>query len=288
MRKTSLFLALFLLHGAVLGASVRAEILSKDVDADLSKADPEAAYWHTVQPEMISLLAQPMVLPRPKTTTTSALAVQSVHNHDWIAFRLSWKDTDKSVAGKLGEFSDAVALEFPVLDKETLPLVFMGAPGDPVHIFHWRAQYQRDKEEGKPDMKQLYPNLNIDTYPMEYPDWGNLQRASDQARDSFSPGKVVGNPQSYQKTGVDEIIAEGFSTSTVFDAHDADAKGLWNNGEWVVAIARPLKREGGSALTVGKDAFIGFAVWQGGAGEVGARKSVTMMWTPLKLMQAQQ
>ena len=133
-----------------------------------------------------------------------------------------------------------------------------------------------------------WPPANIDIYPMEYPDWGTLERASDQARESFSPGKALGNPQAYQKTGVDEIIAEGFSTSAVFDAHDADSKGLWNNGEWVVVIARPLKREGGSALTVGKDAFIGFAVWQGGAGEVGARKSVTMMWTPLKLVQGHQ
>jgi hypothetical protein len=153
-----------------------------------------------------------MVLPRPKTTTTPALEVQSVHNHDWIVFRLRWKDTDKSMAGILGEFSDAVALEFPVIEKEIPPLVFMGSPGDPVHIFHWRAQYQRDKEEGKPDMKQLYPNLNIDTYPMEYPDWGNLPIAGEQARESFSPGKAVGNPQSYEKTGVDEIIAGWFST----------------------------------------------------------------------------
>ena len=288
MRQTALFLVLFLLHSAVFSASTWADLISTDVDADLVKADPDAAYWHAVKPEVIPLLAQPMVLPRPKTTTTAALEVQSVHNHDWIAFRLRWKDTDKSVAGKLGEFSDAVALEFPVIEKESPPPVFMGFPGDPVHIFHWRAQYQRDKEEGKPEMKQLYPNLNIDIYPMEYPDWGNLQRASDQARESFSPGKAVGNPQSYQKTGVDEIIAEGFSTSAVFDAHDADGKGLWSNGEWVVVIARPLRREGGSVLTVGKDAFIGFAVWQGGAGEVGARKSVTMMWTPLKLVQGHQ
>jgi hypothetical protein len=282
MRKTALFLGLFLLHGAVFRASTSADLLSKDVDADLSKADPQAAYWNAVKPEMIPLLAQPMVLLRPKTTTTPALEVQSVHNSAWIAFRLRWKDPDHSMAGILGEFSDAVALQFPVIEKEIPPLVFMGSPGDPVHIFHWRAQYQRDKEEGKPDMKQLYPHLNMDTYPMEYPDWGNLQIATEQARESFSPGKAVGNPQSYGKTGVDEIIAEGFSTSAVFDAHDADANGLWNDGEWVVVIARPLKREGGSALTVGQDSFIGFAVWQGGEGEVGSRKSVTMMWTPLK------
>jgi hypothetical protein len=164
----------------------------------------------------------------------------------------------------------------------------MGSPGDPVHLFHWRAQYQRDKEEGKPEVKKLYPNLNIDTYPMEYPDWGNLPKAGETAREGFSPGKAVGNPQSYQKTGVDEIIAEGFSTSSVIDAHDSDGKGVWKDGEWSVVITRPLKREGGSVLTAGKDSFIAFAVWQGGEGEVGARKSVTMMWTPLKIGQEAQ
>lgn len=274
-------LAMLLFHGVLGSPRAWADLISKGVEADLSQADPSAAYWQTVPPEVIPLLAQPMVPPRPKATTTPLLEVQSVHNRDWIAFRLKWKDTDKSVAGRLGEYSDAVAVQFPVLDKAVPPLVFMGGQGDPVHIFHWRAQYQRDREEGKPEMTQLYPNLHIDTYPMEYPDWGNLQVAGAQSRESFSPGQAVGNPQSYQKTGVDEILAEGFSTSAVVEAHDADGKGLWHNGEWVVVIARPLKREGGSVLTVGKNTFIGFAVWQGGAGEVGARKSVTMMWTPL-------
>lgn len=283
MQKTVVFVVLSLLSALALQASAFADIISKEVDADLSKAEPTASYWAGVHAETIPLMAQPMIAPHPKTTTTPSLDVQSVHNHNWIAFRLRWKDAEKSLAGKLGEFSDAVALEFPVADKETPPVVFMGSAGDPVHIFHWRAQYQRDKEQGKPEMKQLYPNLNMDAYPMEYPDWGNLPKANEAARETFSPGKAVGNPQSYQKTGVDEIIAEGFSTSSVLDAHDADARGVWDNGEWTVVIARPLEREGGSMLTVGKDSFLGFAVWQGGEGEVGARKCVTMMWTPLKV-----
>lgn len=284
MQRMYFGLIVWLVYVIVCTTHTQAELVSLRIDADLSQAEPEAAYWHAAPPEMVSLLAQPMVLPRPKTTTTPVLEVRSVHNDNWIAFRLRWHDTEPSSAGRLGEYSDAVAVQFPVLDKATPPPVFMGAPGDPVHIFHWRAQYQHDKEQGKPDMRQLYPNLNVDIYPMEYPDWGTLASASEQARDSFSPGKALGNPQSYQKTGVDEILAEGFSTSAVFEAYDANATGRWHNGEWVVVITRPLTREGGSTLRAGKETFVGFAVWQGGAGEVGSRKSVTMMWTPLRLV----
>jgi DMSO reductase family type II enzyme heme b subunit len=60
--------------------------------------------------------------------------------------------------------------------------------------------------------------------------------------------------------------------------------GEWKNGEWVVVVSRPLKRENGSVLQTAKDAFIAFAIWQGGKDEVGSRKSLTMSWVPLKIL----
>ncbi|MCM2280188.1 MAG: ethylbenzene dehydrogenase-related protein [Oligoflexia bacterium] len=258
-------------------------LVSRKIDADLSRPDESASYWSGARAETIQLMGQPMIAPRPKTSAVSGLSVQSVHNGKWIAFRLSWKDPSYNEAGKLGEFSDAVAIEFPVKSNETPPPVFMGGKDDPVHVFHWRAQYQRDAEKGKPTMKELYPNMSVDAYPLEFVDSGKIRGISEESREAFSPAKAQGNPQSYAKTGVDELLAEGFGTSSVLPSDDAQGRGRWRTGEWSIVIARKLTRDGASKLEQGKSSFVGFALWDGGSDEVGSRKSVTMSWTPLSL-----
>jgi hypothetical protein len=162
-------------------------------------------------------------------------------------------------------------------------MVMMGSKDNPVHIFHWRAQYQRDFEKGKPTVKDLYPNVSTDMYPMEFNDPKASGEATEKDRENYAPGRIEGNPQSYAKSGVDEIIAEGFSTSSVQAAHQSTGRAIWENGQWSLVISRALAIEGGSTLKDGKGSFIAFAIWQGGAQEVGSRKSVTMTWTPLQV-----
>jgi Ethylbenzene dehydrogenase len=254
---------------------------ARRVDADLSHVDFAAAYWSAAPAQEILLQAQPMVTPRPALVQTAALAVRAVHDGTWLAMQLRWADTEKSEAGRLGEFSDAAAVQFPMLAAAEPPPVFMGVKGNPVHIFHWRAQYQRDHESGKPTIKDLYPNTNIDMYPMEFADRGQLAEGAAIEGEQFSPGRAIGNPQSFAKSGVDEIWAEGFSTSSVQESV-AFGEGRWLDGHWTLILVRPLAREGGSSFTPGSQTFTAFAVWQGGQDEVGSRKSVTMIWTPLR------
>lgn len=253
------------------------------VKGDVSAPDPYAAVWKGVAAAPVMLMGQPMVTPRPEKAMTTELKVQAVHDGKTLAFRLAWKDDGVNEAGPLGSYSDAAAIQFPVKVSEFPPPVMMGAKDTPVHIFHWRAQYQRDAEKGKPTMKDLYPNLNVDMYPLEFADMGTLSKKSDAEREQYSPGRSAGNPQAYAKSGVDEIIAEGFSTSSVQAGHGGKGKAAWKDGEWTLVITRPLSSEGGSVLAPGGAGFVAFAVWQGGAGEVGSRKAVTMMWTPLAL-----
>jgi len=259
------------------------EIKATKVSADLSKPAVDESVWKNAKEETISLMAQPMALPRPKTTTTQSVRVQAVHDGQWIAFRLKWHADAKAEAGKIGQFSDAVAMQFPVKEGPPPP-VFMGAKDSPVHIFHWRAQYQKDHEKGKPGMRDLYPNMNPDMYPMEFSDAGHVEGLTEEKREVYSPGKVSGNPQSYEKSSaVDEIVAEGFGSSSVIQNRMAVGFGNWKNGEWSVVISRPLKRENGSTLEPGKNGYVAFAVWQGAKQEVGSRKSVTMSWVPLQV-----
>ncbi len=258
------------------------ELSAKKVSVDLATPDPGAAYWQDVPAGAATLAAQPMITPRPSISFTEKLIIQAIHDGTRVAFRLRWKDTEKSEAGHLGEYSDAAALQFPVKDGPP-PLVMMGQKDGPVHIFHWRAQYQRDEEKGKPDMKDLYPNASVDMYPLEFKEAKALN-ANASETEKFSPGVAEGNPQSYVKKGVDEIIAEGFSTSSVQKGHGSAAKGEWKDGTWTLVVSRPLAIEGGSTLRPGAKGNVAFAVWQGGKGEVGSRKCVTMFWTPVSIL----
>ncbi len=258
------------------------DLMVPAVRADVSRPDPQAPYWADVTGKEIPLTAQPMLPPRPDTTLTPVITVQAVHDGKWLALRLRWRDTEPSEGGRVGQQSDAVAVQFPVAAGAP-PSVFMGSKGSPVHIFHWRAQYQRDAERGKPDIKELYPNLSMDMYPLEYADFGTVPKPSEEQKVTYQPGRAEGNPQSHLKTGVDEIFAEGMSTSSVQEGGGSHGKGRWANGEWTVVITRELKREGGSVLNATAPAYAAFAVWQGGAAEVGSRKCVSMSWTPLTL-----
>lgn len=279
--KTKSLLALILLSCGL----ARAESYSvRRVSADLSKVPQvSAAYWQGVPETEAGLLAQMMVKPKPAKAQTEVVKIQAVHDGKYIAFRMRWADKERSEAGKLAEFSDAVALEFPVLDNENPPPIFMGIKDNPVHLFHWRAQYQYDEEHGKKTIKDIYPNLNADMYPNEFSDRGALKPASENSKDMFSHGKAAGNPQASPKPAVDEIMAEGFGSSAVRQDSASVARGEWKNGEWTVVISRALKRPNGSNIEVGKKSAFGVAVWQGGQDEVGSRKAVTMQWTPFKV-----
>lgn len=279
----------FLTPGALLASLLvlpagAAEYRAGKVAADLSRiADPHAPYWQGVEAVEVGLLAQMMAKPMPDSLRTAKVKAQIVHDGRHVAFRLQWADTGPSEAGRPGEQSDAVAVQLPALDHAKPPPVFMGAAGNPVHILHWRAQYQRDELKGKKTVKDIYPNLNADMYPNEFPDRGRLKPATEAQTDLFVAGKAAGNPQSVRKRAVDEILAEGFGTSAVTPGGNSSGRGEWKDGAWTVVISRSLACPGVAPLEPGKPSSFGLAVWQGGAGEVGARKSMTMVWTPFVL-----
>lgn len=265
------------------GSAFAAGINAVKVSEDLSKFPLGEAAWKEAREEVIPLMAQPMAVPRPKVTTTSSVRVQAIHDGKRIVFRLRWSDPNKNEGGKVGTYSDAAAIQFPTKEGPA-PIVFMGGKDQPVHIIHWRAQYQIDREKGQPTIKDLYPNANVDMYPMEFKDSGNLKGLDEEAQEVYSHGRAAGNPQSYPKTkGADEMMAEGFGTSVLLPEPVAEAMGRWEKNEWTLQIVRPLSIKDRSTLKVGQQGFVAFAVWQGARDEVGARKSVTMSWVPITL-----
>lgn len=255
------------------------ELVVQRSDQILEKPDPQAEFWAAVPRGTVTLLAQPMLTPRPEKLLTEHVIVQAVHDGTRLAIRVVWEDTEVSQGGRLSEYSDAVALQFPSDGSPNTP-VMMGARGLPVHILHWRAQYQQDEEEGKPEISKLYPFGTVDAYAMDFKEakGGTLEE-----KESFLPARALGNPQAYRKKAVDELSAEGFGTSAVMEPMGAVGKGAFDGHRWAVVFVRPLDEPGRSTLKLASIHHIAFAVWQGGSGEVGSRKAITMSWLPLRL-----
>lgn len=255
------------------------ELLAQRTKESLVAPDPQAAFWETVPRGAVTLLAQPMITPRPEKLLTEQVVVQAVHDGTRLALRVVWEDTEKSEGGRLAEFSDAVALQFPSDGTPNTP-VMMGAKGLPVHILHWRAQYQLDEEQGKPEMSKLYPFGTTDAYAMDFKE---ARSGTPEQKESFLPARALGNPQSYRKKAVDEIAAEGFGSSSVIEPGGAVGKGVFDGERWAVVFVRPLDAPVRSTLKPGEVGQVAFAVWQGGSGEVGSRKAVMLSWLPLRI-----
>lgn len=247
--------------------------------APLGNPNPDSVFWQDVPRAAVTLLAQPIITPRPEKLLTERVVVQAIHDGKTLALRLVWEDSEESWGGKLSEYSDAVAVQFPSDGQPSTP-VMMGTKGMPVHILHWRAQYQLDEDQGKPDMVALYPNKATDMYAMDFKE---APGGTPEEKASFSPALVVGNPQSERKAAVDEILAEGFGTSAVQKSSGVVGRGVWRDKRWAVVIHRPLSLPERSQVSPAGETQLAFAIWQGGGGEVGSRKAVTMSWLPARL-----
>lgn len=266
------------------------DLIAKPIKGDVASLGINDKQWSAVKPKVIPLMAQPMVAPRPKTTTTPEIAVQALHDAKWLVLRMKWKSKKKNYGQKVGTFSDGVAVQFPAKRSKTPPPIFMGSKKQPVQIFHWRAMYQLDKKKGFHTMRDIYPNMIVDSYPVDWSTQGTRTKAKTLAKltekqaDAWTAGRAGRNPQSFVKpNGVDVIFAEGYGSSSVADDIQAEANAQWADGEWTVTISRPFDKDKVDDLKVGTYTFVAFAVWQGAQKEAGSRKSLTMAWTPLYL-----
>ena len=241
--------------------------------------DPDAPYWQDVKPASVPLLPQIMTKPQNSNPAVKELSVRAAHNGQWFAFLIEWSDSTKSDRLMLDQFGDQVAVEMPTnLKAGAYPNPMMGAPGDRVHIMQWRAAFQRDIEEGhEPRIADLYPNVHVDVYPDE------VLRATDAS--AYTGAVGLDNPISRPKhSAVLDQMAEGFGTLTVEPDQQSDGLGVWRDGKWRVVITHPMAPGDANdpTLAPGSETLAAFAVWEGGAHEVGARKAWSN-WVPLKL-----
>lgn len=271
--------AILLGAGLMLAATASAEtaLRAKWVVDPGAMNDPRAAYWANIEAVSIPMQGQMVATPRHLDPSVKELKVKAAHNGHRVAFLIEWADPTRSDRIVVDEYGDQVAVELPnrfIPDKPPSPM--MGHQGARVTILQWRAAFQKDLEAGEPQTRDLYPHALVDIYPDQ------VLRATDARPYMGAVG--LDNPISHpNRTPVLDQMAEGWGTMTVKLEQRAEAKGLWQDGRWRVVISYPFSGgENDPKLAVGMETVAAFAVWEGGAREVGSRKAWSN-WVPLKI-----
>jgi hypothetical protein len=273
-------------------AQAQPQLVSTYQEGDLPLTDPKSPMWDSVPVYSASVTPQSAIAPTLFTATISSVDVQSLNNGEDIVFRLVWVDTSQdSHATKPDEFRDAAALQFSVDDldaEQTQKILCMGAAGQLVNLWHWKADWQWDIDNGFRDVVDAYPNFWLDHYPFvvgEPPFRLPTDFDSDSAK-AYLVGWSVGNPLSspVRVTPVEDLTAMGFGTVTSQSNQDLLGRGVWEDGKWYVVFSRPLVSDDVNDVqfTTDRAISIAFAVWDGSDQQVGARKQLST-WTTLLL-----
>jgi hypothetical protein len=243
--------------------------------------DPGDPAWRQAPEHLARLVPQDQVEPRLLTPSTPEIRVRALTSGGEIAFRLEWEDAVANDTPGPGVFLDGCAIQIPRTLEPSPPDPQMGQEGRPVDIVFWRADWQASVD-GRPDtLASLYPNAAIDGYPFEAAPLEPGSAAQERAATRYAPAQALGNRRVGPRTQpVEDIVAEGPGTIAPADDPKSRGRGVRTANGWTVVIVRPMPA--GLALNVRTN--IAFAVWDGAAGEVGARKMRTI-WVPLAVRQ---
>lgn len=111
--------------------------------------NPTAGLWGQPQSRSFSMVPTPLngnpaikaISPFLEKSTghgsVRELSVGGVHNGDTLALRLSWPSGKHDEIADLDQFVDGVAVMFPLTPNASA--VTMGAKGDPVNAWYWKA-----------------------------------------------------------------------------------------------------------------------------------------------------
>ncbi|MFZ5476705.1 MAG: ethylbenzene dehydrogenase-related protein [Myxococcota bacterium] len=261
-----------ILASAALAATIEAVKV-----ASVPVKDPNAAEWQKAKSVDVPLMAQQVAYPTNPKPTVASVRVRALADDDWVAVRIEWSDPSKDDRVEVSDFTDGVALEIPLGDAATANPM-MGMKGQPMYIVNWKAVWQNDAEHGHADVQDYHPGFYTDAYPFatgEYPYPVEESFETSDAR-RYLVATSAGNPMAklHRRWPVEELLAEGFGTLASHRLQDASGWGVHTNGTWVVVLAAPRMHDDPSnpALVPGSNTAVGFAVWDGGAGNVGGRK----------------
>jgi mono/diheme cytochrome c family protein len=246
---------------------------------------PDAGTWRLASPVNLHLMPLWWRSDRPEEVT-----VRAVHDGKQIALLLVWADaTHDHTAMRPQDFRDAAAVQLS--PSPAPPFFAMGSKGQFVNIWMWKSERQADIERPFHDLETVYPNLGIDSYPnlkvspVEQPTRHALTQQSDPTFvTGWGAGNIVSDPS--RSSPAEDLVAQGFGTLRARPLPDqaVDARGVYATGGYRVIFRRDLVGRGTAAVTLrpGATTPVGFAVWNGSAGDRDGKKSVTI-WQDLVL-----
>jgi hypothetical protein len=260
------------------------QVTAAHIAGPLPLEDPESSAWNRAVEHPARLMVQDIAEPRLTTPGVELVRVRALHDGRFVVFRLEWVDATRDLMVDSGRSSDAAAIQFPVAPGEDVPNAAMGERAKSVQICYWKALWQDDAARaasGGPDrVGTLYPNMSIDHYPAQA-----NPAAREEMERRYAPAAAAGNPITARDsaTPVQELIAEGFGTTTAAPTQKATGRGTWRDGRWLTTIARPLSEGAGLAnLQAGRKTYVAFAVWDGASQHMGSRK-MRSGWVPFVL-----
>ena len=261
----------------------RFEIVAPRVKA--LPSHPDDGGWRQARSVNLHLMPLWWRPVRPEEVTVEAL-----HDGKEIALRLRWvDDTHDQTALRPQDFRDAAAVQLSA-DPEP-PFFAMGEAAQSVNIWMWKSERQADLEPAYQDLERVYPNIGIDAYPnlsrsaLEQPLRNALTLESDPTFvTAWGAGNIVADPT--RRSPVEDLVAHGFGTLRARPRVDQTVKGVgvYETGTYHVLLRRTLQGQGPGAVDLqpGRSVEVGFAVWNGSAGDRDGKKSVTI-WQSLKL-----
>jgi hypothetical protein len=270
-----------------LASSQGVTIVAAEVDGALPLDDLQAGRWDEATAVSVPLSAQIVARPMFPQANTKAVAVRALYNNDQIAFLVEWEDeTMDESAVRVQDFSDAVAIQFPLVDGQ--PFFCMGQEGGNVNIWHWKADWQA-KLAGTQDVDTVYPDMYVDNYTFADEEAGASAPASSYEDVNYLPALAAGNlfaSLSYPSP-IEDLIAGSFGslTSQPVEMQNVQGHGEYADGKWRVVFVRELVslEEGIDAqFETGQVYSLAFAAWDGANEERNGQKS-TSQWVSLQL-----
>jgi hypothetical protein len=260
------------------------KLIVKRVASMSDAIDPFAPMWMDAQAVNIPLEPQMLTTPMLEHATVKEASARAVTDGNRIAWLIAWDADQPATVSDTGQFSDAVGIQFPLIEDASY---MMGGPGMPVQAFYWRAQWQKDIDDRFQDVYAMYPNFFSCGYWFAEGDFPPRvpESFSDVRSHQWFVAQQAGNPMAdFNRTRpVDEMIAEGFGTLTYKPEGIADGRGEWRDGRWYVVFDRPIADDALSRqFRAGESSQFGVAVWDGGAGNVGSRKHYSF-WVPFEV-----
>ena len=229
--------------------------------------DPMDNAWNKLDPVRVTL--NPLW---PEPDPVPAVAVTAVHDGKRVAILCQWRDAIANGAPiRVQDFQDGIALQFSM--NGSTPFLGMGDAKNPVNIWQWKAGWQEEVDDHRPDMQDRYASMHVDVYLQT----NVLYRTAEAA------GNVISLPH---KSPVEDANARGFGTFTSqsISEQNVGGKGIWHDGFWNVVLIRDLKaRDAGDVkFEKGKSTPVAFAVWNGNQRDRNGRKVISN-WYQLAL-----